>query len=52
MPAAFDACVSSGGRVRRKSIKGGYINLCFKGGKSFAGHPHKKRAARGRKTGR
>lgn len=39
MPKAFDSCVSGGGRVRRKSLKDGkYINICFRGGKSYAGH--------------
>mgnify|MGYP001572380160 CR=1 FL=1 len=39
MPAAFDKCVKTGGRVRTKSLKGGkYIHLCVKGGKSTAGH--------------
>jgi hypothetical protein len=42
MPKAFDRCVETGGRVRRKKLKGGgYINICFKGGKSYAGHAHK-----------
>ena len=46
MPAAFDKCVASGGRVRTKTLgKGKYIHLCFKGGKSFAGHVKKKGAA-------
>lgn len=39
MPQAFDNCVSGGGRVRTKKLGGGkYMHLCFKGGKSFAGH--------------
>jgi len=38
MPAAFDACVKGGGRVRTKALpKGHYIHICFKGGKSYAG---------------
>ena len=39
MPKQFDACVSGGGRVRTKSLKGGrYIHICFpKGGGSVAG---------------
>ena len=46
MPAAFDKCVASGGRVRTKTLgKGKYIHLCFKGGKSFAGHVKKKKGA-------
>jgi len=44
MPAAFDKCASSGGRVRTKSLKGGkYVRLCFKNGKSAAGHVKKKK---------
>jgi hypothetical protein len=38
MPAAFNRCVKSGGRVRTKRLSGGkYIHLCFKGAKSYAG---------------
>ena len=37
-PKDFDSCVSGGGRVRTKSIKGGrYMKICFKDGKSHAG---------------
>jgi hypothetical protein len=44
MPEAFNQCVKKGGKVRRKKLKGGgYINICFKDGKSYAGHPHKKK---------
>jgi hypothetical protein len=45
MPAAFDKCVSSGGRVRTKSgLKGGkYLHICYKGGKSYAGEVKKKK---------
>ena len=43
MPAAFDKCVKQNGRVRTKTLKGGkYIHICFKGGKSFAGHVKQK----------
>lgn len=39
MPKAFNSCVKRGGRVRTKRLSGKrYIKLCFKGGKSFAGH--------------
>lgn len=39
MPIAFENCVKAGGKVRRKTLKGGkYINICFKDGKSYAGH--------------
>ena len=45
MPAAFDKCVRSGGRVRTKSLPGKrYIHICYsKSGKSVAGYAkHKK----------
>jgi len=42
MPAKFNKCVSSGGRVRTKKLSGGrYMHLCFKGGKSYAGEVKK-----------
>ena len=42
MPEAFEKCIKAGGRVRRKTIKGGkYINICFLNGKSYSGHVHK-----------
>lgn len=38
MPAAFDACVKAGGRVRTKRLsKGRYIHICFLKGKSYPG---------------
>ena len=40
MPAEFDSCVSNGGRVRTKKLKGGkFIHICFPkgGGPSVAG---------------
>ncbi|MBE3088171.1 MAG: hypothetical protein IMZ71_03525 [Chloroflexi bacterium] len=41
MPKEFDNCVKKGGKVRRKTLKGGkYINVCFLNGKSFAGEVH------------
>ena len=44
MPKEFEACVSGGGRVRRKTLSGGrYINICFKDGKSHAGEVHTKK---------
>jgi len=45
MPAAFDACVKNGGRVRTKSgLKGGkYLHICYKGDKSYAGEVKKKK---------
>jgi len=43
MPADFDKCVSSGGRVRTKSLPNDkYVHVCFKDGKSHAGYPKKK----------
>jgi putative hemolysin len=43
MPKAFDRCVKAGGRVRKKKLSGGRsINICFKDGKSYAGHVEKR----------
>jgi len=43
MPQAFSNCVRSGGRVRTKKLKNGkYIHLCFRDGKSYAGHVKQK----------
>jgi hypothetical protein len=45
MPAAFNRCVSSGGRVRTIKLKGQrYMRLCFKGGKSYTGEAKKKKS--------
>lgn len=45
MPAAFDACVKNGGRVRTKSLsKGRYMHICFLKGKSYAGEVKTKKA--------
>lgn len=44
MPAKFNKCVKSGGRVRTKTLKGGrYIHLCFQGAKSSAGEVKRKK---------
>lgn len=44
MPEAFERCVRSGGRVRTKTLKDGrYMRVCFKDGKSYAGHVKKKK---------
>ena len=44
MPAEFDSCVKSGGRVRTKNLGNGkYIHICFKNGKSFAGEVKQKK---------
>lgn len=53
MPKAFEACVASGGRVRRITgpskqfaLKGGqYRNVCFKNGKMTMGHVHSKKSS-------
>lgn len=46
MPAKFDKCVASGGRVRTKTLPGGkYIHLCFSAGKSTAGEVKVKKQA-------
>jgi len=38
MPVAFENCISKGGKVRTKKLKGHkYIHICFLGGKSYAG---------------
>jgi hypothetical protein len=43
MPAAFDKCVKSGGKVITKKLSGGrYMKLCKKGKKWHAGHIKKK----------
>lgn len=47
MPKAFEDCVAGGGRVRRKTLSDGrYINICYKGGKSFASEVHEKKGER------
>lgn len=39
MPKAFDDCVAKGGRVRKMSLKKNkYMNICWVGGKSYAGY--------------
>ena len=44
MPESFNRCVKAGGRVRTKKLKDGkYIHICFKNGKSYAGHVKKKK---------
>ena len=59
MPASFDNCVRGGGRVRTKSLSGNrYLHICFKGGKSHAGHVKtrktktKQRRRRGKRRGK
>jgi len=51
VPKTFDNCVKAGGRVRRKALSGGrYINICFKGSKSYAGYvKHSKGQPKGKK---
>ncbi len=44
MPVDFERCIAQGGRVRTKKLSGGrYQHICFKDGKSFAGHVKKSR---------
>jgi len=46
MPAAFEACVRKGGRVRTKKLSGGrYMHICFLNGKSYAGEVKKRQSA-------
>lgn len=45
MPKAFEKCVKAGGRVRTKKLKGKkYKHVCFKDGKSYAGHTKRKKS--------
>jgi len=47
MPAKFDACVSSGGKVRTKTLGGGkYMHVCVPkgGGPSVAGEVKTKKS--------
>lgn len=47
MPKDFENCISKGGKVRRKSLKGGkYINICYLKGKSYAGEVHESKSAK------
>jgi len=50
MPEAFDKCVREGGKVRTKQLGNGkYMHICFKDGKSYAGHvKHKAKSAMSR----
>jgi len=50
MGAAFDACVSQGGRVRTKKLKGNkYMHVCFIRGKSYAGEVKTKKSKKRKK---
>jgi len=49
MPEAFNSCISNGGRVRTKKVKGGYIHICFLNGKSYAGEVHHKVSSKKKK---
>jgi len=45
MPAAFERCASSGGRIRTKSLSGGqYMHICYNKGKSYAGETHSRKS--------
>lgn len=48
MPEAFDKCKAAGGKVRRKTLKGGrWQNLCIDGsGKTHPGYIHDKSGKR------
>ncbi len=48
MPADFDKCVSGGGRVVTKTLKGGkYIHICYdKAGKSHSGEVKRAKSSR------
>jgi hypothetical protein len=38
MPAGFDSCRASGGRIRTKRVNSKqYMHICFKGEKSYPG---------------
>jgi len=44
MPKAFEKCVREGGRVRTiKTSKDKYRHICFRDGKSYAGHSKTKK---------
>lgn len=48
-PKEFDDCVSSGGKVRTRKLKGGkFIHICFKDGKSFASEVKQKKSHYGK----
>jgi hypothetical protein len=39
MPESFDRCVSAGGQVRTKTLKGDkYLHICYKDGKAYPGY--------------
>lgn len=47
MPRAFNKCVKSGGRVRTvKPSSGTHKPICYKGGKSYAGHTKRTKGKR------
>ena len=44
MPKKFDNCAKHGGKVRTKTVPGGYLHICkSRAGKWSAGHVHHKR---------
>lgn len=44
MPEAFERCVKNGGKVRTKTLPGGwYRRICFIGKRSYAGELKKKK---------
>ena len=38
MPAEFEKCQQSGGKIRTKSMGDKYLHICMKGGKSYPGY--------------
>lgn len=50
MPKDFDNCISSGGKVRTKTLKGGkYMHICIKDGKTHAGEVKTRKPHEGKK---
>lgn len=50
MPAAFDACVKNGGKVRTMTLKAGkYMHICMINGHSYPGEVKMKKMMKGGK---
>lgn len=50
MPAAFNRCVSKGGRIRTKKLSGGrYQPICYLEGKAYPGEIHTRSKKRKKK---
>ena len=42
MPKGFDACRKKGGKIRTKKLSGGgYVPICYLGGKAYRGYEKK-----------